>query len=471
MRLSKRIDQQETDQNLLNNGNELSIAKTILHHMKESAILFNQKGNILFVNSTTKHEFADYWAQGRNLFQLMDTKSTAWLRSCVNIKKESEYLLKIQRDGKEDLLIEFSFVPLHFQDIFMLILKKGTAFDYAEQETIAHVFDKSVHGLIITNKFHKIVKANRFAEKLFQLHSQQDKDSFDLVKLIDQHVHSINTKRFKQQQGMYRPERLSISVIAFNDGYYEVSRAESIYQDYDLYVIRDVTGIVSILNQVDRNDTLKVVGQLAAGIAHEIRNPMTSLKGFIQLLEAALKNEHSMYFNVITSELQRIESIMTEFLMLAKPKDSKTIRFNLYDIIHDSVELMKPQAVMHDIELNMLSSSENAFIKGDPNRLKQVVINLIKNGIEAIEEKGIIQINIEQHQEQVVVLIRDNGCGISEDKLGKLNEPFYTTKEHGTGLGLPVSFKIIEEHGGYVDVKSTEGEGTEFSLTFPLDAD
>ncbi|WP_227395704.1 ATP-binding protein [Jeotgalibacillus aurantiacus] len=469
MRLSKRIDQQESDQSLLNNGNELSIAKTILHHMKESAILFNQKGNILFVNSSTKHEFADYWAQGQNLFQLMDTKSTAWLRNSVNQLKESDYHLNIQRDGKEDLLIKFSFVPLQFQNVNMLILEKGTAFDFAEQEALANIFDKAVHGLLVVNKQHKIVKVNRFAEKLFRIYTQQDKDAFDLQSMLEKHHHSISTKRFKQQQDMYRPNGLSTRVITLNDNFYEVSRVEHIYQQYDLYVMRDITGIISILNQVDRNDTLKVVGQLAAGIAHEIRNPMTSLKGFIQLLEAALKTEHSMYFNVITSELQRIESIMTEFLMLAKPKDSKNVRFNLSHVLQESAELMKPQAVMHDIEINMLSCCENAFVKGDPHRLKQVVINLIKNGIEAIEEKGFIEIHIEEDQDQVIVMVRDNGCGIPEEKLSKLNEPFYTTKEHGTGLGLPVSFKIIEEHSGYVDVRSKEGEGTEFRLTFPLD--
>ena len=220
--------------------------------------------------------------------------------------------------------------------------------------------------------------------------------------------------------------------------------------------------------QLRKSDTLSVVGEIAAGIAHEIRNPMTALKGFIQLLENSVGKDHEMYFNVITSEFQRIESIITEFLVLAKPQAIQYQETNLIKIMKDTVELLSAQAVMHNVQYEERYQEDLPTIVAEPNQLKQVFINVIKNAIEVMSDGGVISISIGETEDGLIhIEIKDQGGGISKDKIKKLGEPFYTTKERGTGLGLMVSFKIIKEHKGSVQVESIVGEGT-FSISICL---
>ncbi|PLT28972.1 ATP-binding protein [Peribacillus deserti] len=222
--------------------------------------------------------------------------------------------------------------------------------------------------------------------------------------------------------------------------------------------------------QLRKSDTLNVVGELAAGIAHEIRNPMTALKGFIQLLEGSIQEDFSTYFRVITSELQRIETIITEFLVLAKPQAVKFLQKDINVILKDTIELLTAQSLMQNIqfETDYNSGIENIYCEG--NQLKQVFINIIKNAIEVMPAGGTIKVKTDRYKDKFVgISISDQGQGIPEEKIKKLGEPFYTTKERGTGLGLMVSYKIIEEHKGWIDVESKVGSGTTFHIFLPLD--
>lgn len=218
-----------------------------------------------------------------------------------------------------------------------------------------------------------------------------------------------------------------------------------------------------------KSDTLNVVGELAAGIAHEIRNPMTALKGFIQLLQGSIKEDHSLYFNVITSELKRIESIITEFLILAKPQAVRFEQKNIIKIMKDTIDLLNAQAILVNVQI-YLEYENVPDIYCEPNQLKQVFINILKNAIEVMPNGGNIFVSIHRKNDKwVQIAIQDEGPGISKDKLKRLGEPFYTTKDRGTGLGLMVSYKIIEEHKGKVKVKSKVGHGTTFYISLPIE--
>jgi len=237
----------------------------------------------------------------------------------------------------------------------------------------------------------------------------------------------------------------------------------------NLAVFRDVTEKRELEEQLRKSDTLNVVGELAAGIAHEIRNPMTALKGFIQLLEGSVKDDFSMYFNVITSELSRIESIITEFLILARPQAIKFSEKDLSIIMKETTELLNAQAILVNVQMILDIEDNLPLIYCEPNQLKQVFINVLKNAIEVMPNGGQIDVKIKQKDEDnLLVSITDRGSGISEDKIKRLGQPFYTTKERGTGLGLMVSYKIIEEHQGQVDVESEEGKGTTFHIMLPI---
>lgn len=232
-----------------------------------------------------------------------------------------------------------------------------------------------------------------------------------------------------------------------------------------LTIVRDITAIKSQTDELIRkSDKLSLVGQLAAGIAHEIRNPLTSLRGFIQLLQYK-SEDNKEYCDIMLSELDRINLIVGEFLILAKPH---MVQFNDKDInqiIRHVVTLIGTQAIINNIHLDHKLANDLPTISCEENQLKQVIINLIKNGIEAMPNGGTITVETGMHDEdQLFIRITDEGNGIPKEMLDKLGEPFYTTKDHGTGLGLMVCYKIIENHYGELRVQSEVNQGTTFEI-------
>jgi len=230
---------------------------------------------------------------------------------------------------------------------------------------------------------------------------------------------------------------------------------------------RDITERMKTEELLQQSEKLSAAGQLAAGIAHEIRNPLTSLKGFLQLMQngAAAKPD---YFRILNDELTRIETILSELLILAKPHSTVTAARDLSGIVRSVVALLESQANLRNVELRLRLPKEPLPINGDDNQLKQVFVNFVKNAIEAMPDGGAVDIQAEPEDGNAVLRFIDNGHGIPEEKLPFVGRPFFTTKEYGTGLGLSVSYKIIAAHNGTVSVRSVVGEGTEFAISLPL---
>ncbi|KEO82657.1 PAS domain S-box protein [Tumebacillus flagellatus] len=217
-----------------------------------------------------------------------------------------------------------------------------------------------------------------------------------------------------------------------------------------------------------KSDKLAVVGQLAAGVAHEIRNPLTSIKGFAQLMKNRLP-EYNHYLDIMLSELDRIEFIMNEFLVLAKPQAVKFVKTDLQELLGDIVALLETQAIINNVQIITEYEDNLPNITCETNRLKQVFINVMKNAIEAMPDGGNLRIRTERAGADLVrVRVLDDGCGIHPERIPKLGEPFYTTKERGTGLGLMVSYKIIKDHQGDIRFKSRLGEGTTVEVELPI---
>lgn len=230
---------------------------------------------------------------------------------------------------------------------------------------------------------------------------------------------------------------------------------------------RDITERMAAEELVHQSEKLTLTGQLAAGIAHEIRNPLTAIKGFLQLLDGGftLRKEHVA---VMSSELMRIEGILNELLLLAKPHELKFYRQDVNQIVHQVVTLMETEANMKNVVLHYHPWGESLPVACDENQLKQVFINLIKNGMESMPGGGELIVHTESRDQKAAVIFTDCGSGIPEDILKRIGQPFLTTKEKGTGLGLATSFSIIENHNGNVKVKSELGKGTEFTVQLPL---
>ncbi|HSU80051.1 MAG TPA: ATP-binding protein [Candidatus Angelobacter sp.] len=221
-----------------------------------------------------------------------------------------------------------------------------------------------------------------------------------------------------------------------------------------------------------KTEKLSIVGQLAAGVAHEIRNPLTSLKGFLQLLKERNEvPENSPFYDIMLSEIDRIHFISGELLFLAKPQAKKFGTFDLVTCLDQVIHLFETETNLHNIQLQLANQvPENllAKINGDQNQIKQVLVNIIKNGMEAMPSGGTITIEIDlECEEKVRIKVKDQGRGIAKERLEKLGEPFYTTKEKGTGLGLMVSSRIVETHRGTIQFDSKMGEGTAVTLIFP----
>ncbi|MEC0445517.1 Histidine kinase [Bacillus velezensis] len=232
-------------------------------------------------------------------------------------------------------------------------------------------------------------------------------------------------------------------------------------------ILRDISERKQTEELMLKSEKLSIAGQLAAGIAHEIRNPLTAIKGFLQLMKPTMgENEH--YFEIVFSELSRIELILSELLMLAKPQQNAVKeRVNLKKIISEVTALLETQANLKGIFIKTDYEHDSMYINGDQNQLKQVFINLIKNAVESMPDGGTVHIIMSEDEYSVNVTVKDEGDGIPENVLKRIGEPFLTTKEKGTGLGLMVTFNLIKNHQGAIQVDSKPDRGTAFHITFP----
>lgn len=218
---------------------------------------------------------------------------------------------------------------------------------------------------------------------------------------------------------------------------------------------------------------LATIGQIAASIAHDIRNPLTSIQGFIQLIEKQERREsHLQYYKIIRSEISRIDSLIREVLVLSKSHAvdmEKWSDVNLSELLQRLVKLMDPDAIKCNVEI-VLHLEATPVIVGSDEKLQQVFMNLIRNALEAIESGGRIDIFLLQGKDEAAIVVRDTGPGIPENMLEHLFTPFYTSKPEGTGLGLSICQSIVRSSGGSIQVRNLPEGGAEFTVTLPLDA-
>ncbi|MEJ9210944.1 ATP-binding protein [Bacillus smithii] len=232
-------------------------------------------------------------------------------------------------------------------------------------------------------------------------------------------------------------------------------------------ILKDITNKKETEKMLQKAEKLTIVGQLAAGIAHEIRNPLTAIKGFTQLLS---NMGHRDYTDVILTELDRIDKIVSDLLVLAKPQISHLEEINLVELIDRVVTLLRTQAIMYNIDIiSDIRLKDCPVIEAEADQIKQVLINLIKNAIEAMPEGGTVTIEaeVDHSEDHVVIRVIDEGIGIPRELISRLGEPFFSTKEKGTGLGLMICQRIIKNHKGSLEIDSEVNKGTTFTIRLP----
>jgi two-component system sensor histidine kinase HydH len=344
--------------------------------------------------------------------------------------------------------------------------------DYTRQ-----VVANMANGLLSVDHEGKVASYNLVALELLGL-NESDAKGMDLKTMIDfkasgiqetlTHCTSVLEYEIyhQRQSGERIPLALSATPIQENSDNCEGA----------VIVIRDLSEIKQLEEKVRRSEKLAAIGELAAGVAHEIRNPLSSIKGFAQFLRQALKDrpQEKEYAETMVSEVDRINTVVTDLLTFARPMEADLAPTDVAELIEHSVRLVEADAKSHESEIRM-NFTALPEVKLDANQMTQALLNLLLNSLQAVKRGGRIEVGAEPNtrNSSLHLWIEDDGPGIAveKDKIEKIFEPFFTTREKGTGLGLSIVHKIVENHNGEIRVQSPLGGknyGSRFTIILPL---
>ncbi|WP_191561416.1 ATP-binding protein [Metabacillus idriensis] len=272
---------------------------------------------------------------------------------------------------------------------------------------------------------------------------------------------------------------LLLTVIHIDVAYGLSFHADFYIELFVLHLIATVIGTVlfetivqnfNLLKRVIKAEKLEVVSHLAASISHEVRNPLTTTKGFLQLLRDhdISQEKKEEYIEISLNELDRATNIIKDYLTFARPEAENNDPIDVHSELKNCLNVMSPLAQMENVQLIEHFCSDDILVLGDPLKLKQSLINLIKNGIESHSAGGILEVTTTKGLTHIKIIISDQGKGMSEEQVIRLGEPYFSTKTNGTGLGMMVSYSIIEAMKGTIHVKSKPDSGTAFTIFLPI---
>jgi len=230
-----------------------------------------------------------------------------------------------------------------------------------------------------------------------------------------------------------------------------------------------IHSLTDAYEELKRKEKLAVIGQMAAAIGHEIRNPLAALRGFTQIQQENNPNIKS-YYPIMIEEIDRINSIVDDLMYIGKPKKIKFEKSSMEEIIAYTLSITQQQAERQRVTVETIMAGPLPRLECDEKQLKQVFINLIKNAIESMPEGGRVQIHVKviEKQQKLSISIQDEGIGIADEDILNLGEPFFTTKKDGTGLGIMVTNQIIKDHLGEINIQSLLNEGTKVEVILPI---
>ena len=279
---------------------------------------------------------------------------------------------------------------------------------------------------------------------------------------------------------------ISLTVLCLLNSYYLTTSLFNIPLNNNFwikYLIIHIIGMVistllwevirtnfQVLQKLIKAEKIQMVGHLAASISHEVRNPLTVSRGFIQLLSEDISAQsRKEYSEIALKELDRATEVINDYLTFAKPTLEKEEKINIQDEIQHAVNVITPLATMNGVQVMFsLSKEDQYFTIGEKKKFQQCLINILKNGIESMPDNGHLQICQSVTDGMIKIDIRDEGKGMTQEQINRLGEPYFTTKEKGTGLGMMVSYSIIKSMNGTIKVTSEYGKGTCFTLKLPI---
>jgi len=326
-------------------------------------------------------------------------------------------------------------------------------------------------GIITTDQYGHTLSINQAAEDFLKTERNMDRD--------------IREDLLKQLNETLETNKKLNNVLIFND----IQEGNKIYLDVTTSILKinegsksgaicnfsDISERKKIEKNMDTLDRLTSIGQLAAGIAHEVRNPLAGMKTGIQVLKNRLCKEedesNEKLFNGVLHEIDRINHLITSLLNFAKPRAPKYEKTDLSEVLDRALELVNKTALENDIKINININCKNITAFVDKAQIEQIFLNIIKNAMNAINNEGTLNINFNNYFEEsgyfVEIEFQDDGCGIQPQDFNKIFNPFFTTRPQGAGLGLSVVYELVKSNQGEINIQSIVNEGTNVKLKFP----
>lgn len=456
-------------------GIEMGTASNMTFHhdlylMNESMIFVTNHREVIFANEKAKL-----------LLELTDNKDgyllpidEASLQTWYNFTEQVRHQLKahceiqLQTSAQPVVTVHGSYDELHDMVIATLQVTNQSSQMSAEWSALP-MFDSIDLGIMMLTEDGFVVDVNQKALQYIGCSKSEvlAKHYKQLIKYFTYDRESA--KQFYNK--LQRKEKASLLIHKSEDSeplYYELKVFFDLASQLYIISIFDHTSYMRLQAQLKEERYLKELGQMSASIAHEIRNPLTALKGFMELLKSEAPAEQEHYFTIMESEFQRLDMILSDMLFLSSPRKTAVQKVDLVEIVKEVIDFMQFEALMHEVILQLeFDNQKQHIILGNSVRLKQMLINLLKNSIQATENCGTITVRLHVTAQYVQVYVQDEGIGMDEETCKSLFNPFFTTKEHGTGLGLPLVKKVIDDYNGKIEVQSELNVGTTFILTFP----
>lgn len=345
-----------------------------------------------------------------------------------------------------------------------------------ENERMGTVMDSMLDGIIVCDAGHRPILFNKSSERLIPLTSGEIHDRPLWESVADEEIAEFLRETLEREETLMDREfaldaKGSTRIISITVS--PLVRDQRIRGN--LIHVEEVTDKRRKEAQLRRAENLASLTTLAAGVAHEIKNPLGSLSIHVQLMRKALKascetssDTIRRYLDVVDEEIDRLNRIVVDFLFAVRPMDIDPRDTDLNDLLSDLMDFLAPEIEIAKVRLNLSLSEDIPRLKIDPRYIKQAVLNLVQNAIAAMPDGGILTLVTERRDNEILISVSDTGVGIPAENLPKIFEPYFTTKEMGTGLGLTLTFKIIKEHGGDIAVQSKSGQGTEFTISLPV---
>jgi len=345
-----------------------------------------------------------------------------------------------------------------------------------ENEQIEVVLDSMNDGVVVSDVENKLILFNKAAERLVPL-STSDMYERPVWKLIEdaeisgflrqtlEQEDSVTDREFTLEAGsITRILSCSITPLVRNG-----------HIQGNIFRIVDISEKRGREARLRRAESLASLTTLAAGVAHEIKNPLGSIGIHVQLLEKALKSAENVeqerikgYLDVVNEEIDRLNRIVVDFLFAVRPMDVKLEDRDPNVVVHELLDFVRYELEHNNIVLNEELEEDLPWVQLDEKYFKQALMNIVKNAISSMPDGGTLTVSTRQRGDEVQLLIVDTGTGMSEEVMAKIFEPYFTTKDFGSGIGLTLVYKVVKEHMGEISVSSQEGRGTTFTITLPV---